>query len=82
MKTQNGHLEKTSLVEKVLSIYVNGFLAPGLGAGEMICIFDLVEQNLDGKTRLRRLIEEQCTIELTEQQIKEAKELLEDYPAN
>lgn len=78
MKTQKDALEKRSLTEKVLCIYVAGFLDPNLDAGNMIAVFDLVEQNPDGESRIRRLIEEDCTIKLTPRQIEEAIELLND----
>jgi hypothetical protein len=73
--------EKRALSVKVLGMFVAGFLDPTLDGGNMIMVFDIVEHNPDGKTRLTRLIEEKCTIELSQQQMEEAIELLSDYPA-
>lgn len=61
MKKNNRHLVKRSLSEKVLEMYVAGYLAEDLTVGNMITVFDIVEHNIDGKTRLKRLIEEKCT---------------------
>lgn len=71
-------VEKRSLSEKILGMFVTGFLDPGLNAGNMIAVFDIVEHNTDGKSRLKRLMEEQCTIALTPEQIDEAVEILND----
>jgi len=65
MQTQKHKKEKRSLTEKVLNTYVRGFLATDLGAAEMISVFDLVEHNQYGPSRLIRLIEEECTKVLT-----------------
>lgn len=73
-------VEKRSLSEKILGMFVAGFLDPGLSAGNMIAVFDIVEHNPDGKSRLNRLMEEQCTIELSPEQIDQAVDLLSDYP--
>lgn len=71
-----------SLTERVLNVYVAGFLDPTMTASHVITVFDLVEHNPDGKSRLQRLMEEKLTKELTPQEIEEAIELLEDYPLN
>ncbi|MFA6152002.1 MAG: hypothetical protein WC716_11820 [Chitinophagaceae bacterium] len=72
--------EKRPLSVKVLGMFVAVFLDPTLNGGNMIMVFDIVEHNPDGRSRLQRLIEEKCTIELTPQQMEEAIELLNDYP--
>lgn len=71
--------EKRSLTEKVLCMYVGRYLEPTLTAGEMITVFDLIEHNDDGRSRLKRLIEEKCTRELNAEEMEEAAKLLEDY---
>ncbi|MBB2148928.1 hypothetical protein [Pedobacter gandavensis] len=82
MKTQKDLPEMRSLTERVLNVYVAGFLAPTITTGHIITVFDLVEHNPDGKSRLQRLIEEKLTKELTSQEIEAAIELLEDYPSS
>lgn len=72
------HLHLLEAFHKALFIYVAGFLDPNMDAGNMITVFDFVEQNPDGESRIRRLIEEDCTIKLTRQQIEESIELLND----
>lgn len=79
MKIQQNRIEKRSLTEKVLCLFIKKFLNPNPDAGEMITVFDLIEHNPDGRTRIERLIEEDCVRKLTEQEIEEAIELLEDY---
>lgn len=73
-------LGKRYLTERVIALNKAGFLYPDLTGGNMICVFDLIEHNDDGKTRINRLIEEKCVIELNQQQIDKAIELLNDYP--
>lgn len=70
--------EKKALSVKVLGMFVAGFLDPELNGGNMIMVFDIVEHNPDGKTRLSRLMEEDCTIKLSEEQQLQAIELLND----
>ena len=79
MNHQNSFLEKRSVTEKVLSMYVAGLLDPKLDGGNMIAVFDIVEHNSDGVSRLRRLVEEGCTVNLDLKQIEEATELLSDF---
>ncbi|WP_121812985.1 hypothetical protein [Mucilaginibacter kameinonensis] len=75
--------EKNQLNERVTALAEAGYLNPTLTAGEMICVFDLIEHNQDGKDRIRRLIEEDCTTgKLSELQIQQAIELLNDYSKN
>lgn len=73
-------LGKRHLTQKVTALNDAGFLHPTLTAGAMICVFDLIEHNEDGEARLRRLIEEECTGNLTKLQIEEAVEMLNDFP--
>lgn len=78
MKAQQHLQEKQSLSVKVLKMYVAGFLDPNMTTSHVITVFDIVEHNNDGKSRLQRLIEEELTIKLTAQQVTEATQLLED----
>jgi len=80
MQSQKHRQEKRTFTKKVLNIYVRGFLATDLGAGEMITVFDLVKYNQDGPSRIIRLVEEECTKALTKHEMKEATHLIEDYP--
>lgn len=71
---------KRQLNEKVTALAQAGYLNPTLTAGEMICVFDLIEHNEDGKGRIYRLIEEDCTTgKLSELQIEQAIEFLNDH---
>ena len=79
MKNLQEQGEKRSLSEKILSLYVAGYLDNDLTGGNMIAVFDIVEHNPDGKTRLKRLIEEECMRKLSEEEIEDACKLLEDY---
>ena len=74
-------LGKRNLTERVIGLNDAGFLDPTLNASAMICVFDLIEHNDNGKERINRLIEEKCTSDLTQEQIDKAIELLNDYPA-
>jgi hypothetical protein len=80
MKTHIIRVEIRSVTEKVLNLYLAGFLEPNLTVSHLITGFDLVEHNVDGRSRLQRLIEEKLTINLTPRQIEQAAKLLEDYP--
>jgi hypothetical protein len=70
---------KKSLTARVTALKESGFLNPSLTGSEMICVFDLIEHNKNGKARIRRLMDEECTSELNEQQIEQAVVILEDY---
>ncbi|MBB6108704.1 hypothetical protein SAMN05421821_10261 [Mucilaginibacter lappiensis] len=72
-------LDKRNLTERVIGLNDAGFLDPTLNASAMICVFDLIEHNDDGKERINRLIEEKCVIGLNQQQIEIAIKLLNDY---
>lgn len=72
-------LGKKSLTERVNGLNDKGFLDPTLNASAMICVFDLIEQNDDGETRINRLIEEKCVLELNQGQIEEAIVILNDF---
>lgn len=80
----NKVFEKNIVEKKPFSVMVSGMLLAGfldknLNKGNMVTVFDIVEHNPDGASRLRRLIEENCTINLTPEQIEDAIELLNDY---
>jgi len=80
MIDQHMQPERQSISEMVLKIYVSWFLRQDLTSDEMIRVFGLIEDNDDGSTRIHRLIEEKCTIQLSQDQIEEAIGLLSDYP--
>ncbi|RKR82860.1 hypothetical protein BDD43_3051 [Mucilaginibacter gracilis] len=72
-------LGKKSLTERVSGLNDAGFLDPTLDASAMICVFDLIEHNDNGESRLNRLIEEKCVIELNQHQIGDAILILNDF---
>ena len=67
-----------NLTEKVTALDKAGFLFPAMTAGNMICVFDLIEHNDGGQQRLNRLVEEQCVIGLDQQQMDAAINILND----
>jgi len=73
--------EKRSLSEKILGVQLAGFLERDLDVSGMITVFDIVEHNPDGRTRLERLMEEKLIVALSGPQTEQAIELLNDYPS-